>query len=436
MPPEIRTIAALVPFAIFAAALVLRIATDAHPDSAASAHYRRALLIGSYVCIAIGLISIGIFIFIDPILGVTQLLLFTLGAAQLADVEAIIGGQRRRAQQAELLWMLASTVRSQGNLADELELFASGTWGWRHRRLMELVERLRRGTPLSEIVVPQGLLPHAATIEIQAGLQAGRLHEALQAVAKRHTREIIENSSSTKMQLTLMHPAMVMAAAVLVVGYLMVYIVPKYKKIFSEFNTALPEPTKIVFAMSDSFVALALTVAPLIYLPVLAALIIGIAEFYGWRTVSRRLFGGWSVRPYVAELLRSLSQCVAGGLPLPTALQGLTFTSASHLLHRRLGLVRVAVEQGQSCWKQLELQRFLNAREVALLESAEAVGNLPWTLNTIADSIERRWTFRSHALLEVFGPVISVVLGSGVLFLFIAFFLPMVNLLAKLAEME
>jgi type II secretory pathway component PulF len=121
---------------------------------------------------------------------------------------------------------------------------------------------------------------------------------------------------------------------------------------------------------------------------------------------------------------------------LPAALQGLTFTSASHLLHRRLGLVRVAVEQGQSCWKQLELQRFVNAREVALLESAEAVGNLPWTLNAIADSIERRWSFRSHALLEVFGPVVSVVLGCGVLFLFIAFFLPMVNLLVKLSEMQ
>lgn len=433
MTPELVIITVLAPFAIFGIALILRLAADALPETAASANYRRVLLICSYASIGVGFMALFVGMFITQIVGVIQLLLFVLGGAQLLDVEALVYGQRRRAQQAELLWMLASTARNQGNLADELDLYASGTWGARHRQLVDLARRLREGVPLIEIAVPQGLLPQGATLEIQAGLQAGRLHESLQAAAARHTKEVLESSENARFQLTLMHPTVVLTAVVSIVGFLMYWIVPKFKKIFDDFGTDLPDSTKFLISTSDSFFNIALIIQPLLYIPLIIIVIMGFAEIHGWRAVTRRILGWLSVRPYTAELLRALAQSVSGQVPLPVALEKLNLASGSVLLHKRLTAVRVGIESGASCWNELSRQGFLTTREAVLLECAEAVGNLPWTLNAIADNLERRWTFRMYAVLEMFGPIVVLVLGFVVGLVAIAFFMPLVKLLNDLS---
>lgn len=433
MTNAIYFLAVIVPMGIYLLAMILRFAADAQAETPWSQPKRTLLFALSYLLIGVGFVSVLFTFFITGILGGGMLFVLFLGAAQMLDVELKIGGKRRLAQQAETLWLLATTVRRGGSLADDLEALAHGAWGLRHRRLMEMATRIRQGTPLSEIIVPQGLLSRSATLEIQGGLQSGHLYEALRSAARRQTREMVEDTLSANAQATLMYPTVILTTCTLVVGFVMYYIIPKFKKIFDDFGTELPEMTIMLINASDAFVNYWYLLTPVLYVPLSLAIAIGFAEFHGWRVVSRVTLGYWFSRPHAADLLRYLSQAVAAGRTLPQALDGLKSGNVPWLLQCRANDMRSAIMRGEPAWQQLERQRFLSASEVVLVESAEDVRNLSWTLNAIADAIERRWRYRVSALMKLMGPAIVVILGIGVGFIAVALFLPLVKLVNDLS---
>lgn len=425
--------ACLAPMAIFAIAIILRVAADSQPEVPWTAQRRVALLAAAYTFIGIGYFALLFAVIIAGAFGGALLIIVTVGVGQLIDVELKVAGKRWRTQQSEFLWFLATIVKNGGNLADEIEDYARGTWGTRHRRLVALAKRIRNGTPLTEIAVPQGLLTRDTTMEIQAGLRAGRLHETLISAARRETRQITEESSGIRSQSVLMYPATVLTVAFLIGAFLLYYIVPKLKRIFADFGTELPDMTKLLIHLADNLLGV-WYVFLMMFLLLTAAVIIGaFADFHGWRVVTRYLLGRWSARIHTPPLLRSVAHAVAAGRPLDQAFQLLAGASSSWLLQHRSEAIHLAIQQGLPCWQQLKRQHFLRQGEVVLLESAEQIGNLPWALNAIADAIERRWSYRVYALVQFLGPLVIVMLGILVAFFAFSFFLPLVKLLNDLS---
>lgn len=418
---------------MFAVAIALRIAAESQPEVPWSAQRRMILLAAAYTFIGIGFFALLFAVIIGGAFGGALLIIVTLAIGQLLDVELKVAGKRWRTQQSEFLWFLATIVKNGGNLADEIEDYARGTWGIRHRRLVGLAHRIRNGTPLTEIAVPQGLLTRDITLEIQAGLRAGRLHETLIGAARRETQLIVEESSGIRSQSVLLYPATVLAVAFLIGAYLLYYIVPKLKRIFDDFGTELPSMTKILIQLADNLLSFWYVIL-MMFLLLLTAVVIGaFADFHGWRVVSRYLIGRWSARIHTPPLLRSVSHAVAAGRPLDQAFQLLAGSSSSWLLQHRSEAIHLAIQQGLPCWQQLRRQHFLRQSEVVLLESAEQIGNLPWALNAIADAIERRWSYRLYAAVQLLGPLVIVMLGILVAFFAFSFFLPLVKLLNDLS---
>lgn len=425
-------LASIVPLLIFFAAMIMRIAADSLPESVNTPVRFKAQIV-SYVLVAIGFFALLFTFFVSVGMGVVSLLIFALGISQLLDIELKIAGKRRQAQQAELLWMLATTVSSGGNLAADLESYGKGCTGLRRSRLIKLAGRIRRGTPLSEIVIPQGLLCRSAALEVQAGMRSGRLYESLRSAALRQTRELVDDSQPGRVQLAMMYPAVMIAVSLLIVGFLMYFIVPKFKRIFDDFGTELPQITKNLVAMSDNVFNFSLLAWPFVIFPIMMFALVCVAQFYGWRVVSQKILGYFFARAHTADLLRYMSQTVASGRPLQESLRGLAYMGVPQLMQRRVSGMISGIVQGESCWRQLRHQGFLRHNEVALLESAEKVGNLPWALNAIADGIERRWSYRMSALVEMFGPITVIMMGMVVGFIAIAMFMPLIKLLNDLS---
>lgn len=425
--------ACLAPMVMFAIAIALRVAAESQPEVPWSSQRRRILLAACYTFIGIGYFALLFSVIVAGAFGGALLIIVTLAFGQLLDVELKMAGKRWRTQQSEFLWFLATVVKNGGNLADEIEDYANGSWGIRHRRLLSLARRIRNGTPLTEIAVPQGLLARDTTMEIQAGLRAGRLHETLIGAARRETRVIVEESTGIRSQSVLLYPATVLIVTFLIGVFLLYYIVPKLKKIFEDFGTELPDMTKLLIHFADNLLSFWYVTLMLLLMLLTAVAIGGFADYHGWQVVSRFLFGRWSARIHTPPLLRSLSHAVAAGRPLDQAFQVLTGASNSWLLQHRSESIHLAIQQGLPCWQQLRRHHFLRKQEVVLLESAEQTGNLPWALNAVADAIERRWSYRVCAIVQFVGPLIIIMLGLLVAFFAFSFFLPLVKLLNDLS---
>ena len=71
--------------------------------------------------------------------------------------------------------------------------------------------------------------------------------------------------------------------------------------------------------------------------------------------------------------------------------------------------------------------------ESTLLKSAQDAGNLPWALNQLADSLERRFAFRWMTTLEFLQPAVVLFMGFVTLFICLGMFMPLIKLLNDLS---
>ena len=84
------------------------------------------------------------------------------------------------------------------------------------------------------------------------------------------------------------------------------------------------------------------------------------------------------------------------------------------------------------CRQLVEAWRRRN--DAAVLASAQRVGNLDWALRELAESSDRRLGYRLQFWLQLIFPLIVLAVGALVFLLAVAYFLPLVTLITKLAQ--
>lgn len=423
------------PYGLLMSSGIVRLISQWLEDKPSSASARQILSIIAY-CLIVAAIpcELALLFGIAPIFGVIGLFLSFLIFGTMIEADVRKSRANQKANQAELLWLLATAVKASRPLADEVEAYAAGTRGWRRRRLFVLADGLRDGNTLSEIAVPQGLLPTSVTMQLHAGVETQTLPAALIDAAQRMIRELNDEQSTTPGSTALVIPTVLIPITVLIVGFVMYYIIPKFKRIFDDFGTELPGLTITLIQLSDLFVNYwYLAAAPLFYLCLFGCAVYIITIKSGWQAAYQMTVGRVFMRCHTPDILRALSQSVALGVPITRALAPISRYARPYSLRRRISRVISAIEHGTPGWRALHSAGVLTFYETAALESAERVGNLPWALESIASSLERRLSFRIRVLLEFLGPLLIVAIALVIGMIVIAIFLPLIKLLNDLS---
>ncbi len=423
------------PFALLILGVLLRLIATTRPETSWSGSQRSALIMVSYMVTAIALLGMFFLLFVQPLLGIIGMVLAGLLTVTIIETEIRFAGLRNRSRQAELLWVLAVAVRSGRPLPDEIESYARGVWGKRHRLLTEMADRLREGQSLTEVVVPQGLLPASAAMQIHAGIVSQSFPEALMQTAERVTEELADDQEPDFPGAGLAYPAALIVVISLIVAFLMYWIIPKFKKIFDDFGTELPDATLWLIRCADVTVNYwyILGLPAFFYVPVAICVFVGMAEYYGWTVLLQSILGRWFVRWHTPDILRALSQSVIRELPIDQGLLPIIRFAGPLKLRRQLTVAADAIEDGAASWQSLEAVGVLKSSESVILESAQRIGNLPWAMETVADNIERRRAFRLKVLLEFLQPMMLIPVGILVGLIAWAFFLPLIKLLTDLS---
>ncbi|MCS7235190.1 MAG: type II secretion system F family protein [Armatimonadota bacterium] len=190
------------------------------------------------------------------------------------------------------------------------------------RRLARaLREEVERGSALSAALdrVCRGLPPVFVGV-VQSGEATGRLDAAFQRLSAHLEREL---EFRRKVRDALAYPAVVLAAAAVVVGVFLVYVVPAFERVYRSAGASLPPLTQALLATSAAVRSA---------LPGLA----GVGVFFAWPALRQ---AGWALLgpavtrwveglPAVGALVRTaragrflhaLGAGLTGGVPLLTA---------------------------------------------------------------------------------------------------------------------
>jgi type II secretory pathway component PulF len=349
----------------------------------------------------------------------------------LIVVLMFIANKRRRLLQQSLLWTMAVSAERFIPMAPVVEAFAEDIGGKFGVRVSNLARLLRLGCPLPDAlrqikkVVPKSLLP-----TIRVGHESGALAQGLaDAASAEDKNDAIWGSFSAKMLYIAAFPCL----GSVLVFFMLVYILPDYRKIFLDFHVTLPSLTMFMMGFSNW----AESCKPLLFV---MAVGFGLVFLYGaLRYLGVPLFDlpGTSRilrRQHTTAILDTLALGVEHHRPLAGILRVLHESYPKKSIRRRLNDVLFDIEPGAAWQESLFRRGLIRRSDLAVLQSAERTGNLVWALREIAESNRRRLAYRLNVAVQLLFPPIVLSFGAAMLFIAVALFSPLLTLIDKISR--
>lgn len=357
------------------------------------------------------------------------MLLTLLPVALVAGTVAVVVA-RRSSQQEAALSVLAIAAEREMPLAPGVEALSEMCQGSYRLRVRGLSYLLQSGVPLPEALanVP-GVIPRRSTVLACVGWSEGRLGPALRdAQAAETTRRLYSAAFLPK----LAYLCALLIALQLIGGFVMYFIMPKFQAIFLDFGVTLPPTTRLVIWVSEVFASTPLLpLAMLVELLVLFSLPFSYFGLINWRPPGSDWFL-W--RRDTSSILRALAVTVDAEKPLTAGLALLADLYPVPRVRRKLARALVLAENGVPWIDALSRRGLIGRADAAVLEPAQRAGNLAWALRTLADTHERRLSYRLMAVSQLMLPVVVVLAGGVVALYAVGYFLPLITLIRSLAS--
>ena len=323
---------------------------------------------------------------------------------------------------------LASSMRAGVPLIAALESIARQT---EHRRFAAVVLRLaddvRGGESLSAAIEKHPRVfgeVYGATVA--AGEQAGSLDEVLDYLAT-FLEDRLEVRSDVRS--ALMYPAVVVFALFAAITVLLVFVVPRFAKLYAGFGQELPLPTRILIGTSTALVEYLVPV-------LLVAGGLGFAFVRFLRTDGGRSWlDGVLLRVPIVRRLVSTSNTVQvtqllglftrAGVPLMQGLHTISRAASSTRVREDLRRVAVMVGSGRSLASSLEEVECLSPSARQMIATGEESGSLERSCEAVARHLRSELRYLTKNLGTLIEPLLTGMLAVLVLGVALAVFLPM-----------
>ena len=300
--------------------------------------------------------------------------------------------------------------------------------------LADVEEKIRGGTALSEAFEGQKIFPRIYTASILAGERSGALDDVLSRFVTYLRRSV---QIKRKIRGALAYPSFLLAASVIMVLFLSIYVVPRMAELFKNIGQrkALPTVTVIVVSISNAVSSNVLWVAPLAFL-----IILGI---YLWsRTIGGRLFfarlllriplaGRLIVQMTTAQVARSMATLLAGGITVPDSWEIAAESITNAELRRRSESVLPSVREGRGFTEALEQAQWLPELGLDMIGIGERSGSLREMLDEVAQFYDAESEVKLEQLTSLLEPVILVVMASFVITILMAIYLPIIQTISN-----
>ncbi len=302
--------------------------------------------------------------------------------------------------------------------------------------LIDVVDDVESGASLSE-----AMAKHPKTFSklyvnmVKAGEAGGALEVILQRLA-----DFLEKAQSLKRKVVgaMVYPAVVICVAVGILTFIMVAIIPKFKKIFDDFQMRLPWATEMLIQTSMWFSDYwwVLPLFPLGFILLIKLVRLSRAGAYA---VDRcklwiPLLGNILEKSIVARTMRTLGTLVASGVPILEALSIVRETSNNVVFERMFTRVIESIREGDTIADPLKQSRLVDDMVTNMVEVGEETGDLDTMLFKVADFYDEEVDTAVKAMISALEPAMIVVLGFIIGFIVISLFLPLIKLLEGLSK--
>ena len=265
---------------------------------------------------------------------------------------------------------------------------------------------------------------------VEAGESAGILDALLDrlAVYMEKTEAI-----KSKIKSALMYPISVLIVAFVVVAVIMIFVVPAFKEVFSNFGADLPAPTLAVIAISETFVK---------WWWLIFGGIGGGFYFFmqAWRRNEKMqhvmdrimlklpIFGVLVDKSCIARWTRTLATMFAAGVPLVEALDSVGGAAGNSVYEMATRKIQQEVSTGTALTVAMTNTNLFPSMVLQMCAIGEESGSIDHMLGKAADFYEAEVDDMVAGISSLMEPIIIVVLGTIIGGIVVSMYLPIFKL--------
>ena len=233
------------------------------------------------------------------------------------------------------------------------------------------------------------------------------------------------------------YPAVVVGVAILVMAIILIFVIPVFEKMFSDFGQALPLPTQVVIELSR-FVK-----NNILFLIVGFGLIMVLLRNF-YRTSAGKylvddfslrlpIFGSLLRKVAVAKFARTFGTMVSSGVPILEALEIVSRSAGNKVIEKAIVKARSSISQGKTIAEPLSESKVFPVMVTQMIQVGESSGELDTMLGKIADFYDDEIDTAVSTLTAMLEPILMILLGGLVGGLVVAMYLPIFKMAAVIA---
>jgi type IV pilus assembly protein PilC len=303
--------------------------------------------------------------------------------------------------------------------------------GHEHAGMRELILKIKAdvesGMTLSDSLAKHPIHFDALVVSlVNAGEQAGVLESLLDNIA---TYKEKTEALKAKIKKALFYPTAVIIVAMIVTSILLIFVVPQFEDLFSNFGADLPAFTRMVVNLSEFMQA---------YWYLILGVLLGTGiGFLQAKKRSRKLsraldrlilklpvVGPIMHKAAVARYARTLSTMFAAGVPLVEALESVAGATGNVVYSDAVLMIRDSVATGQQLQFAMSQTGLFPNMVEQMVAIGEESGSLDSMLAKVADFFEQEVDDAVDALSSLLEPIIMSILGIVIGGLVVAMYLP------------
>ncbi len=247
-----------------------------------------------------------------------------------------------------------------------------------------------------------------------------------------------QREMAKKVKGALIYPGFMFIMSVSVTIFLLTAVLPKFTAIFSQRKAALPMPTQVLMAISQSLLSYW-------YLWVAGAVVVGIFILFLLRTrggqkladlikLRMPIFGGMFHKLYLSRSLSTMGTMISSGVQVLDCLTIVKDVAGNHYYEKLWEEVRIKVQNGSQLSEPL-LKSTLMPKSVAqMIHSGEKTGELPNVLNRISAYMEEDLRTAIKTATQFIEPVMIGLMGIMIGGVAIAMLMPILTISKVMAQ--
>lgn len=299
--------------------------------------------------------------------------------------------------------------------------------------IVQLLEDVRskviRGKRFNEALEESGAFTPYEFFSIKIGEETKKLETVLLELHKFFSRQVKLRKQIISV---ITYPAFVLVLTFGVLYFMLAYVVPMFKSVFTQFGSDLPALTQKIIYFSERLPQI---VFALVFFSLIAFILYKIFEKTdGLRSVKYKIvnkipfFGRLTRAVYLARFCQFLDLLLSSKTPLTDSLDMVKLMIGYYPIENSIDKVKQDVIRGANFADAMKSFPVYESKLISMVEVAEKINQLDTMFSRLAVEYEEEVEHKTKMLGVVLEPLIIIIIGGVVGVIMVAMYAPMFDL--------